>query len=135
MAKNLNARLQHKIDSAENWGKATNFTPLLGELIIYSDGAGGESIPRIKVGDGVTLVGNLPWSQTASVTEFDVDEGGVLFGEATDRAATPIAISSASELNEILSNATSADVGKAYLYTGETTEEYENNAIYVIKEI
>lgn len=44
-------------------------------------------------------------------------------------------ISTADAMDSILANATSADVGKAYHYVGETTEAYENNAIYVIKEI
>lgn len=44
-------------------------------------------------------------------------------------------ITTADEMDSILANATSADIGKAYLYVGETTEAYENNAIYVIKEI
>lgn len=43
-------------------------------------------------------------------------------------------ISTAAEMDTILTNATSADIGKAYLYIGETTEAYENNAIYIIKE-
>jgi len=33
----LNTRVQHKIDTSENWSKALNFVPLEGELIIYSD--------------------------------------------------------------------------------------------------
>lgn len=43
-------------------------------------------------------------------------------------------ISTAAEMDAILANATASDIGKAYLYSGETTEAYENNAIYIIKE-
>ena len=43
-------------------------------------------------------------------------------------------ISTADAMDSILANATSADVGKAYFYVGETTGAYENNAIYIIKE-
>lgn len=42
--------------------------------------------------------------------------------------------STASEMNSILANATAGDVGKAYHYVGETTEAYEKNAIYLIKD-
>ena len=53
--------------------------------------------------------------------------GGTSSGALTE-------ISTVAEMNAILLSATSADVGKAYKYVGETTEAYENNAIYVIKE-
>ena len=43
-------------------------------------------------------------------------------------------ISTATEMDNILANATSTDVGKAYMYVGETNEKYENKAIYLIKE-
>ena len=56
-------------------------------------------------------------------------------GSSGDASGKPISVYYASQMDSILTNATSADVGKAYLYTGETAEEYENNAIYVIKEI
>ena len=49
----LNSRIQHKIDTAENWGKAVNFIPLEGEIIVYSD------LKKIKIGDGVTKVNRL----------------------------------------------------------------------------
>lgn len=52
----FNARLQHKIDTSENWSKATNFKPLKGEIIIYSD------LKKIKIGDGETLVNDLEFA-------------------------------------------------------------------------
>ena len=42
-------------------------------------------------------------------------------------------VSSASEMEEILANATDEDINEFYLYTGETTEEYENGALYRIE--
>lgn len=99
MAKNVKVRLQHKIDSAENWGKAAGFVPLTGELIIYSDGAGGEPIPRIKIGDGTTAVDTLDFADNHDLlstvatsgkyedltdkptTQFNLDDDGVLFVE------------------------------------------------------
>ena len=53
MSKHVNTRIQNKIDTSANWDKATNFTPLKGEIIIYSD------LKKIKIGDGTTKVGAL----------------------------------------------------------------------------
>lgn len=44
----------------------------------------------------------------------------------------PIEISSEAEMNNVLSNATSSDVGKIYKYTGSTTSTYTSNQLYVI---
>ena len=49
----LNSRIQHKIDTAENWAKATNFKPLDGEIIVYSD------LRKIKIGNGEDFVNDL----------------------------------------------------------------------------
>lgn len=46
----------------------------------------------------------------------------------------PIDVSFPSTMDDILANATEADVGKAYRYTGITTDTYENGAIYFIEE-
>lgn len=54
----LQTRIQLKYDTETNWNKATNFIPKAGEIILYSDG-GGTGIPKMKVGDGSTKVGNL----------------------------------------------------------------------------
>ena len=60
--KRLNARYQQKIDTEENWNKATNFIPLKGEIIIYEDPNNHNYNPRIKIGDGITPVSQLPFS-------------------------------------------------------------------------
>ena len=59
--KTITTRVQMKTDTASNWGKATNFTPKKGEIIVYSGNP-----PRIKVGDGATKVNALPFA-TSSV--------------------------------------------------------------------
>lgn len=46
------ARFQHKIDTYENWAKATNFIPLKGELIIYTTDENGNERIGFKVGTG-----------------------------------------------------------------------------------
>lgn len=58
--KTLNTRIIHKHDTEINWSKATNFIPKKGEIIIY-DKDNNYNYERIKVGDGVTLVNNLPF--------------------------------------------------------------------------
>ena len=45
-----------------------------------------------------------------------------------------VEISSAEEMNTILSNATADDYGKIYLYTGESTSDYEQNTYYILGE-
>ena len=74
MAKTLNARIITKHDTAENWEKATSFKPKLGEIIVYETPSNTilnqydwESIPRIKIGDGETVISKLPFITDAYV--------------------------------------------------------------------
>ena len=55
-----NVRIVHKHDTEENWLKATNFIPKQGELIIY-DVDDTHDYERMKIGDGETLVSDLPF--------------------------------------------------------------------------
>ena len=59
--------------------------------------------------------------------KVDVNQFGVAGGGASGVA---IESSSVNEMEDVLANATSSDVGKIYQYTGETTDEYENGAYY-----
>ena len=66
MAKTLNARIITKHDTEANWEKASSFTPKPGEIIIYEtplktipNEYDWTSIPRIKIGDGNTLINDL----------------------------------------------------------------------------
>ena len=52
----IKTRIQQKHDISENWAKAENFTPLIGEIIVYDD------LNKIKIGDGKTNVNNLPFT-------------------------------------------------------------------------
>lgn len=58
--KKLNARMPQKHDIENNWNKAINFIPLAGEIIVY-DPDTAHSYARLKCGDGVTTVVNLPF--------------------------------------------------------------------------
>lgn len=58
--KTLNGRIVNKHDTEENWLKAVNFTPERGEVIVY-DTDENYDYERLKIGDGVTLVSDLPF--------------------------------------------------------------------------
>lgn len=60
MEKTMKARVQHKHDIEANWLKATNFTPLVSEIIVY-DPDENYDYPRIKIGDGKTNINTLPF--------------------------------------------------------------------------
>ena len=64
----LKTRIQHKNGLPAEWEQATNFVPLKGELIIYNDA----TAPKIKIGDGSTLVGNLPFVGASIIMNGEV---------------------------------------------------------------
>ncbi len=53
-----------KVDSAENWNKAINYIPDSFTIIVYEfeDGS-----PRVKIGDGIHKVNELPFLSTKEV--------------------------------------------------------------------
>ena len=57
MAVEFHSRILLKHDTAENWAKATNFIPKLGEIIIYDT----PDYPRIKIGNNSSNVNDLPF--------------------------------------------------------------------------
>ena len=56
-------RVIHKHDIEENWKKAVNFIPKKGEIIIY-DIDDKINYQRLKIGDGVTVVSELPFYES-----------------------------------------------------------------------
>ena len=66
--KTLNSHMQQKHDIENNWNKAVNFIPLAGEIIIY-DPDTAHSYARLKCGDGVTTVVNLPFMFEEEIRE------------------------------------------------------------------
>lgn len=50
-----------KKDTSENWNKAKNFIPKENEIIIYTD----FEPNGMKIGDGKTKVGDLPFAGTS----------------------------------------------------------------------
>lgn len=69
--KTLKTRIIHKHDVELNWNKATNFIPKQGEIIVY-DIDSNHSYERIKIGDGVTNVNNLPFV-ISTLTNDEID--------------------------------------------------------------
>ena len=79
--KKIYGRLVQKHDLEKNWIKAENFIPMAGEVIIYDrdDNITDESLKgtysyeRIKIGDGVQNVNNLPFVSVEVITNDEID--------------------------------------------------------------
>lgn len=69
-----NGRIINKHDTEANWNKATGFIPYQGEVIVY-DADEYYSYERFKIGDGVTVVTDLPFSsqQQADWNQNDIN--------------------------------------------------------------
>lgn len=80
MSDNIKSRIQLKNDTEENWNKAINFIPKRGELIIYNAESGSNvddearRFPRLKVGDGVTTVINLPFVTAKTINGVSLED-------------------------------------------------------------
>lgn len=82
--KTVNARVAHMHDIEANWKKCLTFVPAAGEEIVYEPDDNHE-YSRLKIGDGVTNVNNLPFvTADASNALDDVvhwdDEIGLIDG-------------------------------------------------------
>ena len=63
--KKINSRFIQKHDTEVNWNKAENFIPKAAEIIVY-DRDENYNYERFKIGDGVTLVNDLPFAIAAT---------------------------------------------------------------------
>lgn len=99
--KKFNTRIVHKHDTEANWLLATGFTPKQGELIIY-DIDSNYNYERIKIGDGVQNVNDLPFVDDALKAELieqinavddKVDAVSVLVGDTSVSEQIDAAIS------------------------------------------
>jgi hypothetical protein len=70
-----------KIEAAQDWEKAKNFIPKKGQIIIYDGIKENDQYvqaPKIKIGDGITPVTDLPFESNNSV-DYLISEGkGIL---------------------------------------------------------
>ena len=108
--KEIVSRIVHKHDTEANWLKATSFTPLLGEIIVYDIDATHEH-ERFKIGDGKTLVNNLPFQVDISDFEdYKVKQDIVVDPTASGNALAFIDSISQDEMGKI--TVTKKNVGK-----------------------
>jgi hypothetical protein len=80
----LKWRVQHKTGTAEDWGKAKNFVPLEGELIIYSD------LNKIKLGDGKTNVNDLEFASAETAIQVD-ENNSIVIGNGSSNGDYSVA--------------------------------------------
>lgn len=74
MQKKINARLMQKNGLESEWNLATNFIPMKGEIIVYNPD-NNYNYARIKIGDGITLVQNLPFiSSLVQIITWEEDD-------------------------------------------------------------
>ena len=69
--KTMQTRIQQKTDTEANWN-LSNLVPLAGELIIYSPDEN-HTASRLKIGDGVTVVTELPFVDVSAGSEIDIN--------------------------------------------------------------
>lgn len=74
----LYARTQQKNDTEANWANATTFIPKKGEIVVYNADENNPS-PRVKIGDGVTVVGELPFIYEYERITADDDGAGNVY--------------------------------------------------------
>lgn len=90
--KQVQGRFTQKIDTTENWNKAVNFIPMLGEIIVYKDG----DIVKEKIGDGVTTVGNLKFNTDNTLAIEGATADAKAVGDAIDQLSTLVGDTSVS---------------------------------------
>ena len=57
-----------KVDTEENWNKAVNYIPDSFTIIVYESS---DSSPRVKIGDGIHRVSELPFLTKKSEVNND----------------------------------------------------------------
>lgn len=76
--KNLKARIVNKNGTSAEWEKATSFVPKKGELILYTD------LNKIKIGDGVTKVNDLPFLTVPNKTSDLTNDSDYITNTSVD---------------------------------------------------
>jgi hypothetical protein len=87
--KTLNTRMRQKSDIEFNWLKATNFTPLAGEIIVYAAETAEDNLPegrttpisypRMKIGAGMTKINELPFTESPVAISATEEDGIITF--------------------------------------------------------
>lgn len=119
--KQLKTRIQLKIDTEENWSKATNFIPKEGEVIFYKPDDNNPRY-RIKIGDGTTTVNSLSFA-------FDIDtELSATSINPLQNSAINTALSSKAEKGNFIPvvTATYSNSDDSYSYYTATVNEWSD---------
>lgn len=75
------SRIIHTHDVEANWNAVSNFVPYKGEIIVY-DIDENNSFERIKIGDGITNIINLPFIIDAKLYDtFTIKEDGTIVAD------------------------------------------------------
>lgn len=72
--KTFNTRIQSLHDNEANW-QGKDFTPLEGEIVVYNSDETHAS-PRLKIGDGVSLIDSLPFATDYNETIISLSVDG-----------------------------------------------------------
>lgn len=108
----LKTRIQHKNGLPAEWEQATNFVPLKGELIVYNDA----TAPKIKIGDGSTLVGNLPFVGGSDGTNYLPLTGGTVTADLKAQGQFQTQSTSTHQYPGLwFRNDENADIGAVYM--------------------
>ncbi len=86
----------------------------------------------VYCGDGEIINSDLNFSVGNAGKFLMVSDNGSITISPVSVGA-PIVITTAEAMDSVLANATNNDVGTFYLYKGETTDKYENGALYGIE--
>ena len=150
--KNINTRIVNKHDIEANWIEASNFVPLKGEAIIY-DADSTHSYIRVKIGDGSTLVTQLPfiaepqlretimlsasdWTGTTSPYSQIVSVSGVMSNSKIDLQPTAAQLAELQAMGVALMTENDNGVITVYALNNKPTSDYTIQAtITEIKEV
>lgn len=83
--KTMQTRIQQKTDIEANWNQS-DLVPFVGELIVYAPDEN-HAASRLKIGDGVTTVSNLPFISMDGIDLNNITAAKVahklIFGDGT----------------------------------------------------
>lgn len=123
--KNLKARIVNKNGTSAEWEKATSFVPKKGELILYTD------LNKIKIGDGVTKVNDLPFLTVPNKTSDLTNDSDYITNTSVDTKLEG-KVSKAGDTmtgNLAMSNHKITDVAAPAANTDAANKKYVDDAI------
>lgn len=74
----MHTRIIHTHDIEKNWEATSNFIPRAGELICYDPDTEHDSA-RVKIGDGVQSINELPFFVDSSITCYFSESDGIVY--------------------------------------------------------